>query len=832
MKTSYRVFFILLLFCCATSAAEDRLAEYYRRAVPRAEQFAEQIAKKTPQEDFAVFTLFNNIALLVSANDALPKEKRRSQETITRLLRIGEEMQDKNPDSPTFGNFRWYWRQTNVTDPNAVEFALARLLSIRLDTSALDTPDPLSEEDHAIVNRLLERSVAVCLNRRIRPDYTNIALYNAVHLILLGQVLNRPDVTQEGKLRLGDIVANIWNHGIFEYNSPAYYFVNVDALQLGFRHAHDQETKEMIQALLELFWTDMSLHWYKPGLRLTGAQSRTDNFLFGTSVQMTRVFSFAELAPYDHQARYHGVLNSFRALYQPSPDIVALNGQYPRWVTRNWGPDPGQWATLYMCDDIALGTAGTRYEGMQNMVQTVDMPDYLDGHLAGTPATTPVPRSYFIADGRENPYGIERSPTGSAGQQKALHLDALWTGTQRTVDSLGIVLYPAKAIADPEVVNVQSHFVVRKPESIWVNEKPITLVPHKPITIGHQAVVFRYQTQAFGVRVVWSRDQAGQPVEVILFDDGNDYGVYRLTVEHGVPIHSSSSEESAGAALWVRIGSHLESEEQFSSWRKCFHTDKVHRLDIEQNNIAIEVTGQDGIVSVSFPEEPGTERSAVPGSLGILTLNGNDLGRPILEKLSAVAKFIERRDAAVPIVVDPSGTYWTATSGYSFFDAPKEQSSEPTTMSSSEPIRINHAVSWQLQVEQSGEYYLWGRVRTRDAQHDSFWVETAKRLPDNSFMRRSVNLAWHLGTREDWTWVRLPIPIRLEKGIWQLTLKPREYEGKIDQLFLTSDPHVIPRAVSNAPGEFSLATTHRRQTREKWHLLSVVAKTKDQKYEE
>jgi hypothetical protein len=760
---SLRVFFLLLLFSFTVSA-EDRLVEYYRRAVPRAEQFVE----RTPQEDFTVYTLFDNIAILVSANAELPKEEHPSLESVTRLLRMGEEMQDKNVESPAFGNFRWYWHHDKVTDPNAAEFALARMLSIYLDT-----PDPLSEEDRSLLNRLFERTVTVCLNRRIRPDYTNIALYNAVHLILVGQVLDRPDVTLEGKLRLRGIVASIWDHGIFEYNSPAYYFVDVDALQLGFRHVRDQQAKQMIRALLELFWTDMSLHWYKPGLRLAGAQSRTDNFLFGTSVQMTRVFSFAELAPYDHLARYNGVLNSFRALYQPPPDIVNLNGQYPRWITRNWGPDQGQWAALYMFDDIVLGTAGTKYEGRQNMVQTVD--------LAGTSA----PRSYFIADGRENPYGIERSPAGRGGQVKALHLDALWFGAQRTVDSLGIVLYPPKVLADPEVMNVQSHFVVRKPESIWVNEKRITLLPHQPIQIDRQAVVFRYETCVFGLRAVWTRDQSGQPAKVFLVDDGNDLGVYRLTVEHGVPIPPSPSEEFAGGAFWVRIGSHLESNEQFSLWRQQFIAAKVNRLDIEHNNVAIEVTGQDGIVSIKRTDSVIMTEPAAP--MGIVTLNGNDLGRSILEKIPAAATFIQQRDAAQPIVVSPSGIPWEAESGYSFFEGMVEPDE---SASGGFAVRINHAVSWQLQVEQTGEYFLWGRVQTCDSQHDSFGVETASRLPDNSFMRRSVNIDWHLGTHENWTWVRLPLPIRLEKGIWQLTLKPREYEGRIDQLFLTNDPLV------------------------------------------
>jgi hypothetical protein len=661
---------------------------------------------------------------------------------------------------------------------------------------SLDTPEVLSEEDRNILTRLMERSVHVCLTRRIRPDYTNIALYNAVHLILLGQVLDRHEVSREGKLRLQNIVYNVWNHGIFEYNSPPYYFVDVDALQLGLRHGKDAETRQTIQTLLEFFWTDISLHWYAPGERLAGAMSRTDNFLTGTSVQLTRILSFAGLAPYDDRARYHGVLNSFRAVYQPSPEIVQLNSHYPRLLTRNWGPDKRQWATVSLFEDIALGTAGTQYEGMQNILQVVD--------LAGTPAQS---RSYFIADGREDPYGVERSPSGRGGQQKALHLDVQWFGAQHTVDSLGIVLYPPKAIAGEEVVNVQSHFVVRKPATAK-NASPHPQKSFLPLPKGegtriNEPIIFRYDTCAIGIRVVWARDQHGQPAKVVLVDDGNEHDVLRLTVEHGKPIHPPPSEDAAGAAFWIRIGSGLKTHEQFLTWQEEFRSAKVHRLEVNQNDIDIAVEGQEGVVAVnlkqncgsphpqkSFPALPvGEGTFAAP--LGILTLNGKDLGRPLLEKIPAVAAFVNKRNEATPIVVNPSGTYWKANTGYSFFEGVTKK---PGTERSTVPghALINHDLSWQLQVEQPGEYFLWGRVQTRDAEHDSFFVETAKRLPDGSFMHRSMNADWHLGTRANWTWVRLPVPIRLEKGVWQLTLKPREYEGRIEQLFLTSEPAKEP----------------------------------------
>ena len=776
-------FLLILLLPAPTVSAEDRLADYYCRAVAGAEQFVQRFPQTNPMEpvsDFTIYTLFDNIALLVSANADLPQEQRPSLEPITRLLRVAEEMQDKNPESRTFGNFRWNWSNTGITDPNAAEFALARMLSMHFDT-----PEPITGEARNILNRLLERSVNVCLDRRIRPDYTNIALYNAVHLILLGQVLDHPEVTQEGTRRLQNIAFNIWDHGIFEYNSPAYYFIDVDALQLGLRHADDPQTKQMIRTLLDLFWTDLSLHWYKPGMRLTGAQSRTYNYLFGTSVQMTRHFSFADLAPYDDRARYNGVLNSFRASYQPPPEIVKLNDQYPRWIARNWGPDQGQWAAVYMFDDITLGTAGAKYDARQNMVQVVDMPD----EIAGAPA----PRSYFIADGREDPYGTKLYPTGRAELRKALHLDALWFGAQRTVDSLGIALYPPEAVADPVVFNVQSHFVVRKPESIWIGDKEVTLSLHQPVNIGDSPVVFRYKTCAFGIRVVWTRHQNGEPAEVFLIDDGNEHGVYRLTVEHGTPQEHDAAQERgalasrlyAGAAFWVRIASRLETEDHFSDWRQQFIAAKVHRLEVKQNDIDIAVAGREGIVAVSLADVADSVITEPAAPMGILTLNGKDLGRPILERIPKIARFARQSSEAELITIDPSGTYWEAESGYAFFEGAVEPDS---SASGGLAVRINHDVAWKLQVEQAGEYTLWGRVQTRDPQHDSFFVEAAQRLPDGSFMRRLVNADWHLGVCSDWTWVRLPMPIRLESGVWRLTLKPREYEGRIDQLFLTIDP--------------------------------------------
>ena len=249
--------------------------------------------------------------------------------------------------------------------------------------------------------------------------------------------------------------------------------------------------------------------------------------------------------------------------------------------------------------------------------------------------------------------------------------------------------------------------------------------------------------------------------------------------EHDAP--SRARDCVAGSALWLRIGSNLENDEQFHAWREQFMSAQINRLEVQGNDIDIEVAGQDGIVSVTLKDN--IVSTVPPAPTGILTLNSRDLGRPILERIPEIARFARQRDEAVPVVISPSGTPWEANAGYSVFDEVFESDGS---------VRVNYAVSWQVQIEQSGEYYLWGRVQTMDPQHDSFFVEAATRLPDGSFMRRSVNIDWHLGVHADWIWTRLPTPIHLTEGVWQLTLRPREYEGRIKQLFLTLDPSGKP----------------------------------------
>jgi hypothetical protein len=629
------------------------------------------------------------------------------------------------------------------------------------------------------------------------PDYTNIAILNAVTLILLGENFDRPDALELGKERLQLILACLWDHGVHEYVSPTYYSPNVDTLQLGFRYVKDDLLKETFRHLLDFFWTDMAINWYKPSLRMSGAQSRSYNYLLGTG-DTTRLYEFCGLAPRNPRASSVVYLNSFNAEYKPPQSILALTEKYPRQIHQRWGTEPGEWRTTFVLEDIALGTAGAAYGRVkQNMVLTVDLADYTEMPESEVPL---LPRNYFLSDGREDPYGTDRYSTSTAGHQKALHMDQVWIGAQRTVDALGIALYPAWTMEETIMTNVQSHFVFRKPDAIYVEDKKVNLVPNTAQPIGQGTLVLRYGQRAIGIKVPWTRHQDGSSPVPYLIDDGNTHGVFRLPVDHwnkDKPISAKDVGNAPGVALWVRIGSRLDSEAAFEKWCNNFRQAKIEQCSVQHDNISLSVAGTEGRLKIEhLPKEAvvlidPTGPSRAGNASGILLLDGEDLGRPILEKIPFLAEIARKTKELKPIIVKSSGAEWEAAKGFCLFDSLVEDN--PT---GGKAVRVNAECYWLLDVKQAGKYYLWARVLALDSQHDSFFIDWQPQGPQDSETKR-IGGDWHLGQGPDWRWIPLKLnnevtPLELTPGQWRLTLRPREKDGCVHWFILTTDPHFKP----------------------------------------
>jgi len=154
-------------------------------------------------------------------------EARQHPDRLDRLFTVAARMQDRDPESRGYGNFRWSWRDAEVMDWNAVEFCMqggALLWMRHRDTMPGGARKTLGE--------ILNYAVEGCVRHGVRSTYTNIALMNAENLILLGETLGRPDAAREGYRRLDAFIMHTCEQGISEYASPCYYGVDLDCLVL------------------------------------------------------------------------------------------------------------------------------------------------------------------------------------------------------------------------------------------------------------------------------------------------------------------------------------------------------------------------------------------------------------------------------------------------------------------------------------------------------------------------------------------------------------------------------------------------------------------------
>ena len=380
--------------------------------------------------------------------------------------------------------------------------------------------------------------------------------------------------------------------------------------------------------------------------------------------------------------------------------------------------------------NVSLSVAGATY-GSQDIPLAVN--------LSGDHKLT---NGYFIADAREDPYGVKKYETSSARHLKALHLAPLGgrPAGRRRVGAGGL---SKKDLNDKdaakEIVNLQSHFVFRRGfDELWIGGRRARIpsgTSQRPGCTDIQpgdAIVLRYGTAAVGLRYVGGRKENGSPAPAALIDDGNTLGALRLSIEHrsGEKVGGEKKSEAA-AALWVRIGSRLAGKDDFTRWRIDFEHARGTAAKTEEGHLRFEVAGRDGLVAVEATAPYGLGGAVVldpPPYRGVLALDGRELGRPILEHLDFARPYRGQRNPFEPIPVAPHrGSYWEAESGVIF---PGMIVAEDAAAAAGhyvyQPVdakipRHSGNISWPLKIEQPGRYYLWGRVMapTRRATRSS-----------------------------------------------------------------------------------------------------------------
>jgi hypothetical protein len=721
-------------------------------------------------------------------------EAREHPDRVEQLLALVRRMQDQDPKSKLWGNLRWYWRDAGVTDTNAVEFVVhdALLIDIR-------HRDWLPEKARGELAEFLRLGVEGCRRHRVPTDYTNIAILNAGNLIVLGERLRRSDAAEEGYRRLDAICSLTAVLGVHEFCSPTYYGTDLNGLLMVRCYARNERQRKQADALLRLFWTDIAANWFPAAERLSGCHSRSYDYLRGLGALDWHfwVHGWLETGSADGAER----AEPWSDQWNPPPQLAEMaRRQVPRLVRQHWGLMPAEARTQMTCPDVVLSCCGAAY-GNQDSTLVVDLP-----------GDRKSPRCYFIADGREDPYGKTKYETGAARHLKALHMQPFWAGAQRSCDALGLVAYRSKDIASTGLARVQSHFVFRRPDAMWLDGKRTTMpsgTAAKPAEVSLDSLaklVLRYGTAALGLNVKWASAAGGQKAAIKLVDDGNAWHCLRLTIDHGSPDEFRRApgyrQFPAGAALWLRVGSALKTGAAFDAWRSDFEAARS-RCVISGNQLAINVGGRDGPLSITAdgPWDASSRVHIVPRPCqGVLEIDGREVGRPLLTAVEPLSSFPPDAGPLERIAV-PAGNavYWEAESGLVL---PGMEVIDDATATGRRGVGQNHSDTgepsgsalWTLKVEKPGRYWLWARVRSADDKHGKFEVRVIGE--DGGVIGPAE---WPLRSAGEWRWKPLeiakqstPTPLDLPKGVCRIVLQTRQSGTLIDRLMLTDDPRRKP----------------------------------------
>jgi hypothetical protein len=799
---SAKVFFFVSTAQAAELVPSDKEA-IAKSIADGQEKFWQSIATADPQGTVSTRSLFTYALALC--------ESRQHPERLERLFRLANRAQESDPSRSHYGNFKWSWRDSGVTDANAVEFCMHDALRIwRVHREWV--PQPAQQ----ILEDLMRLGASGSLRHRVRSSYTNMALLNAANLIGLGELRDMREraisreqlrplaIAEEGYHRLDAFYLNTWQFGVQEYCSPTYYNCDLSALYFIEANAQKVSAREQARALLRLFWTDITLNWFQPSDKFGGAQSRSYNYLYGFGGVDSQLWLNGWL-PGKLPETSH-LLTTMSARWSPPRELWdQATRQIPRLVRQRWGLELTETRTHWIASDVSLSAASACY-GAQDLPLTIDLPGPREAA-----------RCYFIADGRKDPYGRIRYETSLARHMKALHLEPFWAAAQQTKDALGLVMYRSEDLKAPQVVNLHSDLVLRRPVSspvsgdgIWLGGTKISLLAEsgkelrQPIEMA-QTIVLRHGTAAIGIRVLWARQEDGEPATLALVDDGNDYGVVRLTIQH----LSEAEKGQAGAAIWIRVGSGQIDDAAFDAWRRRFEEAQPTQLEISPTTVRIVVPGEEGPVAIAAdaPFGPGAVELTPRPLAGIFELNGRELGRPLLAEIEPARSC--KRSIDQPINV-PAGASLTleAEDGLIFPDMVVEEDSkasggrflwQPQILGPSFGFEANELkageVYWPLEVVQAGAYFLWGRTSAADEKSDSFFVEVLDE--SHAIVPRA---AWSVPVNSQWRWnpVKLskpagPTPLNLPAGRCYLHFLAREPGTKLDALFLTPNAEEQPK---------------------------------------
>ncbi len=693
---------------------------------------------------------------------------------IEEALALAEQMQDRDPESRTFGNFRWYWEAQRPEDLNAVEFSMqdATLLWMR-------HRERLPKGARERLERLIRFGIEGILRHKVSVGYTNIFLMKTWNCIALGENFDRPELAQRGYGMLDAWLLYTYENGIREYLSPTYYGVDLDSLVLIARFSRNERARKQAEVALRLFWEDIAANWFEPCRRLGGPHSRDYDYLTGRGY-LDEHLRYAGWLP--HPEDYLPSRYLLLAGWKPPEDLRQRAVQeLPRFVRQRWGRGSGEWASHWVGRSLSLGVAGACY-GPEDKVLTLQFPNGPEGAMA-----------YLVVDARNDPYGKKREVT-PGGHMKAWHPQPFVSSVHRGREALVLIAFSPEELSFrrriPQPLSLSTHFVFpHEGMDVWLGEQrsPLTQrVGSEPLT-SDAPVFLRYGDAVVGVKVVYALDLEGRPAPLLLVNDGNPYGVMRLSVVHSTrpPIRGR-----AVVVFWLRVAEDVD-EEGFARFRKDF-TGRKASVKQEGEIVDITVPGEEAPLRIKANMDTWERLSEEEEQEGILWVNGSERGQSILQEVEPVSTFRRLLTGEGVPMVEPERPFEAEAAPLIL--SPFEVSEDPQASKGrflwvpGAPGERGNALEarafFLLRVPKAGRYSLWARVQTPTPEDDSFFIRLSQGKRELFPLTE-----WHTGVHPQWEWVlvelgkpgtQLQRVLELPAGVVMLEVVGREDGAKID----------------------------------------------------
>jgi len=128
-------------------------------------------------------------------------------------------------------------------------------------------------------------------NVGVDVSYNNMYYMNMVNTVLMGEIAANRAAADMGYRMVDNWLRYVQIAGLHEFSSPTYYWVQINALYVGYMYAKRPGARALFGAILDHTWADIAANYFAPSQTISGPESRDYDFLYGHGALMVHLYA-------------------------------------------------------------------------------------------------------------------------------------------------------------------------------------------------------------------------------------------------------------------------------------------------------------------------------------------------------------------------------------------------------------------------------------------------------------------------------------------------------------------------------------------------------------